>query len=101
MLEKHQACRKLTSDLRPLTFDLWPLDFTERLIEVVNDVFSVLDADRNAHQAVSNAEAIALDFRNRRMRHGRRMRNQRLDAAQRLAERAQSHAFKHAAGVFE
>ena len=71
-------------------------DRREGLGEVGDQVFDVLDADRDADEPRRDAEAIALRLGDRGVGHGRGMRDQRLDAAEALAERAEPHGAEEA-----
>ena len=55
-------------------------------------IVDVLDAGRNPHQAVGDAERRAPLGGHRRVRHRRRMRDERFDAAEALGERHQPDA---------
>src|SRR5882757_9812813 len=73
----------------------------ERVIEISDQIFHVLDADRNADESVSDADAFA-DFRgDRGMSHRRGMRDQSLDAAQAFCKRAELYMVEHFPGILE
>ena len=48
-------------------------DIVERLIQIGDDVFHVFDSNRNSHEAVGDSQTNSLAFRDRRMRHRRRV----------------------------
>src|SRR5258708_13455074 len=73
----------------------------ERVIEISDQIFHVLDADRNADESVGDADAFA-DFRgDRGMSHRRGMRDQSLDAAQAFRKRADLYMVEHFPGLLE
>ena len=51
------------------------LESTERLVQVGQQVFDILDADRDANQSVGDAEHVAPFLGHRCVRHDRRMRD--------------------------
>ena len=69
--------------------------------EVFLQVLDVLDARRDPHQAVGDAERRAPFGRHRRVRHRRRVRDQRLDAAEAFGQRQQPDAVQEAPGRLE
>src|SRR6185503_16172340 len=68
----------------------------ERVVQLGDQVVDALDADRQAHQAVVDAQAGAHVLGQRRVRHDRRVLDQALDAAQALGEREQAAALEEA-----
>src|ERR1700674_4380413 len=77
------------------------LDRRQRLLKIGENIVHVLDADRDAHHAVRDADFSTALFADGRMCHGRRMRNQGLDSAQGLGQRTDAHLAKHLVGVRE
>ena len=73
----------------------------ERLIEIRDQVFDVLDAHRQPHQAVADSQARADLRRQRRVRHDRRMLGEAFDAAQALRANKDAATFEQAARVVE
>src|SRR5260370_12397300 len=73
----------------------------QRTIQIINDVLDILDAHGDTHHAIGNSDGLAPLFAERGMGHGRRMRNQRLDASQRLPERTYAHFPQHFLCVVE
>ena len=71
-------------------------DRVERALEIALEVRDVLDADRQPHEVVADAELRPLIRRNRGVRHDRRMLDQALDAAQALGEREELAALEEA-----
>src|SRR5438046_2829041 len=63
------------------------LNRLEGYLQIVDQIAHVLDANRNTHQRISDAERFALLLWHRRMRHERGMIDQAFDAAQTLRER--------------
>src|SRR5215472_2714185 len=59
----------------------------ERLLDVADDVGLRLDADRQAQETFRNPAFFTDLFRDRAVRHARRMTDERLDAAQAFRER--------------
>src|ERR1700674_4212315 len=59
----------------------------QRTIEIIDNVLDILDAHGDTHHAIGDSDGLAPLLAERRMGHGRGMRNQRLNASQRLAER--------------
>src|ERR1700739_3689014 len=64
-------------------------DALKRAVQVALQVVHVLDAHRQPHERVANAESLALFGRNRRMRHDGRVLDQALDPAQAFGQREQ------------
>src|SRR6266404_7540035 len=75
------------------------LDRRQCLVEIGKDIVHVLDADRDTHHAVSDADFAAAFLADRRMSHRRRMRNQSFDSAQGLGQGTDVHLAKHLVGV--
>ena len=73
----------------------------ERLREILLQILDVLEAGGNPHQAVGDAERVALLGRHRGMGHRRRMRDQGLDAAEALRQRHQPDAVQQPARRLE
>src|SRR5262245_46296980 len=67
------------------------LELAERLAQVGDQVLDVLDADGQAYEAVRDADAQPLRRLDDGVRHRDRVRDQRLDGAQILGERAEPH----------
>src|SRR5262249_18640196 len=59
----------------------------ERLLEVLEQVLGGLDADREAQQAVTDPETLAILARETRVRSGRRARQERMHAPQARRDR--------------
>src|SRR4051812_46783876 len=68
----------------------------QSVFELVNQVLHVLDAHRQAHQPVADAEPRAHVLGQRGVGHDRRMLDQALDAPQALGEREQLAALEEA-----
>src|SRR5688572_15599958 len=64
----------------------------KRVLHVRDEILHILDADRYPDKPVRDAELAAMSGRNRGVRHGGGVRDQRLDAAKTFAEGAESHA---------
>src|ERR1051325_9720539 len=84
-------------DLPFTIHDLPLLNLPERLIEVGDDVPDVFEADRDSDEPVGDAYARARLRKHRGVGHRRRVRDERLDAAETLGERAEADGF-HATG---
>src|SRR5438445_11008811 len=74
---------------------------TQRRGEVGDEVVGILDADREPHQAVADAESRAHLGRHRAVGHQRGMLDQALDAAEAFGQCKQPAAFEKAAGAVE
>ena len=72
---------------------------SERLFQVGDQILHVLDAHREAHQAVVDAQCRALVGRNRGVRHQRRMLDQAFDASQAFGQRKDLAAFEETPGT--
>src|SRR6185295_13944119 len=68
----------------------------ERVVQLGDQVVDALDADREAHQAVVDAQPGAHVLRQRGVGHDRRVLDQALDPAQALGEREQAAALEEA-----
>ena len=66
---------KLYDHRKVLSDEYSSLYFCQRLVQILKDVFYVFDPDRDAHQAVGDAEPGARFRQHRSMGHRRRMRN--------------------------
>src|SRR5437868_2983296 len=77
----------------------------ERMLELGDQVLDILDAHREAHQPVADAEPGAHVLGQRGVRHDRRMLDQALDAAEALGEREElatlEEALRRAESAFE
>src|SRR5450759_3146200 len=78
-----------------------PLDRRQRLIKIREDVFHVLDADRDPHHTIGDADFAAAFFADGSVRHGGGMRYQGFDSAQGLGQRTHAHLAEHLVGVRE
>src|SRR5437879_892413 len=77
------------------------LDRRQRLLKIAKDIVHVLDADRDTHHPVSDADFAAAFLADSCVRHRRRMRNQGFDSAQGLGQRTHAHLAQHLVGVRE
>src|SRR5579863_9775501 len=73
----------------------------QRLVEVGDDVFEVFDADRETHQAFSDADTLLHLFGHRGVSHNRGKGNERFDAAKTFREGAKFDLIKEALRGFE
>jgi hypothetical protein len=71
------------------------LDALERRIQIGDYVFYVFNSYGDSHEAIGNSEPYALDRRNRRVSHRRRVRDQCFNAAQTFGQRAEAHIIQH------
>src|SRR5215831_930458 len=77
------------------------LDLVEGSCEIVLEIVEVFETCRNPDQTVRNAERLTLSGRHRRVRHRRRMGDQRFDAAQTFSQCHQFHRIEEAPGRVE
>src|SRR5581483_57246 len=71
------------------------LSLLQRLGQVLLQVVDIFYPGGDAHETVGDAERGATVWRDRRMRHRRRMRNQRFDASQAFRKRMQLDVVQH------
>lgn len=76
------------------------LNVQEGLVDVGEDVFEILNADGEAHEAVGDADAVADFLGHGSVRHLRGKRDERLDSAKAFGERADLHLIEEAARGF-
>src|SRR5262249_40783042 len=79
----------------------FPTALTQRRGEVGDEVVGILDADREPHQAIADAESRAHLGGHRAVGHQCGMLDQALDAAEAFGQREQPAAFEKAAGGVE
>src|SRR5262249_40353132 len=64
------------------------LDRSERLVQIGDEVCRVFDTDRDAHHAIGQSNLFTAFLTQSRMRHRGRVRDERFNSSQRLAQRA-------------
>src|ERR1700693_670650 len=74
-------------------------DRGQGLVKIVHDVFHVFDSNRNANQAVGNADLFSSFFSQRGVSHGGGVRDQGFNSSQRLGQGAQTNFLQHFFGV--
>ena len=74
-------------------------DRAQGLLEVGDEVPGILDSHGDPDEPVRDSERLAVGRRNGGVRHRRRMTDQRLDTAETLGERAQTHAVEQPLGL--
>ena len=71
------------------------LDGSQSLVQVGDDVRDVLDAHRDPHQAIGDANGPSSLFAQGGVRHGRGVGDQRFHSAERFSEKTHSHFLQH------
>ena len=80
---------------------LFPRSCRKRRVDIGDQVLHILDANREADEAIADAKLRATLWRNRTVCHRDGMAEERLDAAERLGEGEDAHCGTEPAGAFE
>src|SRR6266498_4358935 len=91
--------RKLLSTTRKAMPGIVAEPLRQSLLEIGNDIFDVLDANRDTHHTVGDADRGSSLFAERGVSHSGGMRDQGFDSAEGLSQRAHAHSLQQACGV--